>query len=340
MPKYVERYSLIVKKGNDSYYIPLKTPKGEIKEKVCIEQIDYVTSGYKNLEDFLLALKRQNVLTMIPDKVFIQYKDSGEIKTTDLIFDNNLIRSCSIDNLNQKIKGINGKDRVLTRTSELNEYIQIIKSYMVGQTSYKSIMRSKIFPYHIKNYIKQYIELDKKITFTHTEQEEKKEIMKSIEYNLLKYEYLRKVIIWEKKYLNDLEKVKQKNPSLAFQMKLADYLENNNVEDEKWHDEYNKDIKEAQAYLEGLSHSSKEKFDSIHNGIYLEDEMLKEIILENFTVEQINKDPNITDKIIGLLGIDKVKSLSDEELYSLGFDVASFRNDYPDDEYANSSIRR
>lgn len=159
------------------------------------------------------------------------------------------------------------------------------------------------------------------------------EIMRNIENNMCKYSVLRKVVLWEKKYLYNLEKVKEKNPKIDNQIKMADYITDsllNVSKDEK----RKKDLEEAREFLKQLKTETvidNKKYDEIHSGLYIKDPLLKQYILENFSIEEINTDINISDKIINLLGIEKVKSLSDEELYSLGFDVTRFRQDHSDD---------
>ena len=204
---------------------------------------------------------------------------------------------------------------------------------MFNPTSLNSIKRSKIFPYHLKYLILDYIELDSKPDKSPVVYADMSEIMRSIENNMCKYSVLRKVVLWEKKYLYNLEKVKEKNPKIDNQIKMADYITDsllNASKDEK----RKKDLEEAREFLEQLKKETvidNKKYDEIHSGLYIKDPLLKQYILENFSIEEINTDINISDKIINLLGIEKVKSLSDEELYSLGFDVTRFRQDYPDD---------
>lgn len=327
----VAKYWIEVVNNNEIHKIKLQMKNGEVKERLCIEQIDYMTSTMKNKEEFLTNLLKAGFLQTNATDVYIAYNVSKAKQKTDLIFNNKLINSCAIDSYNKKLANVPNPS--LDKTDLLITYIKQLKFYMFNPTSLNSIKRSKIFPYHLKYLILDYIELDSKPDKSPVVYADMSEIMRSIENNMCKYSVLRKVVLWEKKYLYNLEKVKEKNPKIDNQIKIADYITDsllNASNDEK----RKRDLEEAREFLEQLKKETEidnKKYDEIHSGLYIKDPLLKQYILENFSIEEINTDINISDKIVNLLGIEKVKSLSDEELYSLGFDVTRFRQDHSDD---------
>lgn len=327
----VAKYWIEVVNKNEIHKIKLQMENGEVKERLCIEQIDHKTSTMKNKEEFLKNILKTGFLQTNATDVYIAYNASKAKQKTDIIFNNKLINSCAIDSYNKKLANIPNPS--LDKTDLLITYIKQLKFYMFNPTSLNSIKRSKIFPYHLKYLILDYIELDSKPDKSPVVYADMSEIMRNIENNMCKYSVLRKVVLWEKKYLYNLEKVKEKNPKIDNQIKMADYITDsllNASKDEK----RKKDLEEAREFLEQLKTETvidNKKYDEIHSGLYIKDPLLKQYILENFSIEEINTDINISDKIINLLGIEKVKSLSDEELYSLGFDVTRFRQDHSDD---------
>lgn len=327
----VAKYWIEVVNNNEIHKIKLQMKNGEVKERLCIEQIDYMTSAMKNKEEFLTSLLKAGFLQTNATDAYIAYNASKVKQKTDLIFNNKLINSCAIDSYNKKLANV--PNPALDKTDLLISYIKQLKFYMFNPSSLNSIKRSKIFPFHLKYLILDYIELDSKPDKSPVVYADMSEIMRNIENNMCKYSVLRKVILWEKKYLYNLEKVKEKNPKIDNQIKIADYITDsllNASNDEK----RKRDLEEAREFLEQLKKETEidnKKYDEIHSGLYIKDPLLKQYILENFSIEEINTDINISDKIINLLGIEKVKSLSDEELYSLGFNVTRFRQDYSDD---------
>ena len=335
----VAKYWIEVVNNNEIYKIKLQMKNGEVKERLCIEQIDYMTSTMKNKEEFLTSLLKAGFLQTNATDIYIAYNASKAKQKTDLIFNNKLINSCAKDSYNKKLANVPNPS--LDKTDLLNSYIKQLKFYMLNSSSLNSIKRSRIFPFHLKYLILDYMELDSKPDKSPVVYADMSEIMSNIEKEMQNYVVLRNVVLWEKKYLNNLEKVKEKNSNIDNQIKLADYINEKLLEEEQKM-QRKKDLEDAKKFLEHISQENDEylqrfseednkKHDEIHSGLYIKDPLLKQYILENFSIEEINTDINISDKIINLLGIEKVKSLSDEELYSLGFNVTRFRQDYSDD---------
>lgn len=338
MPEEAE-YWIEVVNNNEIHKIKLQMTNGEVKERIFIEQIDYMTSTMKNKEEFLTNLLKAGFLQTNVTDVYIAYIDSKTKQKTKLIFNNELINICSKNSYNKKAANVSKP--LLDKTDLLMSYIEQLKAYMLKQPSLNSIKRSKIFPYRLKKLILNYMELDNKTYKSSVVYANMSGIMSNIEKEMQNYVVLRNVVLWEKKYLNNLEKVTEKNSKIDNQIKLADYINEKLLEEEQKM-QRKKDLEDAKKFLEHISQENDEylqrfseednkKHDEIHSGLYIKDPLLKQYILENFSIEEINTDINISDKIINLLGIEKVKSLSDEELYSLGFDVTRFRQDYTDD---------
>ena len=214
----VAKYWIEVINNNEIHKIKLQMKNGEVKERLCIEQIDYMTSTMKNKEEFLTNLLKAGFLQTNATDVYIAYNASKNKQKTDLIFNNKLINSCAIDSYNKKLANVSNPS--LDKTDLLITYIKQLKFYMFNPTSLNSIKRSKIFPYHLKYLILDYIELDSKPDKSPIVYADMSEIMRSIENDMCKYSVLRKVVLWEKKYLYNLEKVKEKNPKIDNQIKI------------------------------------------------------------------------------------------------------------------------
>lgn len=334
----VARYWIEVVNNNEIYKVPLMSKDGKKLERLHLEQIDYMTSSMKDKSEFLTKLLKSGFLKTNATDVYIAYNANGSKQKKDLVFNNELLKKCSIDSLNKKMNNV--VNASLEKTNLLNNYIKQLKFYMFNPTSLNSIKRSKIFPYYLKKLILEYLELNGEIDKSPVIHSEMSTLMRCIENDICKYSELRDVILWEKKYLYNLEKVKEKNPKIDNQLKLVDYI-NDKLLLEEQESQRKKDLEDAKKflehisqedddYLQRISEEDNKKYNEIHTGLYIKDPLLKQYILENFSIEEINTDINISDKIIALLGIEKVKSLSDAELYSLGFDVTRFRQDYSD----------
>lgn len=151
----VAKYWIEVVNKNEIHKIKLQMKNGEVKERLCIEQIDYMTSTMKNKEEFLTNLLKAGFLQTNATDVYIAYNASKAKQKTDLIFNNKLINSCAIDSYNKKLANVPNPS--LDKTDLLINYIKQLKFYMFNPTSLNSIKRSKIFPYHLKYLILDYI---------------------------------------------------------------------------------------------------------------------------------------------------------------------------------------
>lgn len=212
----VAKYWIEVINDKEIYKVPIVSKTGEKIDRLTIEQIDYMTSSMKNKSEFLTNLLKKGFLKTNATDVYIAYNAKGSQQKTDLIFNSKLLNQCSIDSLNKKMHNVVNPS--LERTDLLNAYIKQLKFYMFNPTSLNSIKRSKIFPYYLKNLILEYIELDEKMDKSPVVYADMSEIMRSIENDMCKYTELRKVVLWEKKYLYNLEKVKEKNPQIDNQI--------------------------------------------------------------------------------------------------------------------------
>ena len=300
---FVCRYSLILEKDKEMKYVPFKDSEG-LTDKATLEQIDYVTSGFKNQEEFLMHLRDNGVLTQAPDKVYIIYKQGGEIKKKDVIYDSPMIHFASLSSLRHKK---NNEKEQIDQNQDIMNLIKRIKAYAISEKSFKSIKNSKLFPFHVRKVLEEYLEICNKNYKSPTEQFDLKEINNTITYRVLKkYSDFRSLILWERKYLSKLEEQKESQPDEYIQMNLVDYFEkkatNSEVEEEV--EEYDES--------EGIERTISERS--------FESNMGPEDMIENDTLKKfyIKYDGDI-ELIIEVLGEEFLESVSELDQYRCGY---------------------
>lgn len=316
---FVARYSLVLEKNKQLKYIPFKDSKG-LSDKATLEQIDSVTSQFENEEKFLMFLRNSNLLEEAPDKVYIIYKANGETKKLDIIYNSLMIKSAALSVVKQKSQ--NAAEIMIEKTLDINKFINKIKSYALNPESYRYIKSSKLFPYFIEKQIDAYLNVNKENYNTPTMQAEIKAASESIEYYALKdYKTFRTLFLWEQRYLKRLNDNKVSKTEEYTQMKLVDYYENNIDKKDDVRSEYEKDLEIA---YEELSKDVKRSYNE--NEIEISDDIIREVV--NDLMSTITPGtPEWSDTIIDLIGIEKLNSLSDIELFNMHLDIDKIRDE-------------
>lgn len=308
---FVKRYSLILEKNGEMKYVPFKNSEG-LTDKATLEQIDYVTSQFKNQEEFLIHLRNIGVLVEAFDKVYIAYNQNRQLMKKDIIYDCPIITFASLSSLRHKKQ--DDKVSLIDKNPDIMNLIKRIKAYAICPKSYKSMKNSKLFPYYVMEALEDYLNISSKNYKSSTEQFDLKEINDTITYCILKdYGELRKIILWERKYLKKLEDQKEKTPDEYTQMNLVDYFEMKviNPTNIKAKVEIEDEIEvydESEAIEKNISERSFEP----NKG--------PEDMIENSTLKEfyVKYDGDI-ELIREILGDDFFDSVSEEDQYRCGY---------------------
>lgn len=300
---FVCRYSLILEKDKEMKYVPFKNSDG-LTDKATLEQIDYVTSQFKNQEEFLMYLRNSGVLTEAPDKVYIIYNQNKQVMKKDLIYDSSMIHFASMSSLRHKK---NNEKEMIDQNQDIMNFIKRVKAYAINPESYKSIKNSKLFPYHVRQALEKYLEICSKNYKSPTEQFDLKEINEDITYRILKdYSEFRNLFLWERRYLNKLEKQKEKEPDEYTQINMVDYFEEKIMNPES--------VEEIEVYDES------EAIEKTISERSFEPNMGPEDMIENSTLREfyIKYDGDI-ERIVEVLGEDFLESVSELDQYRCGY---------------------
>ena len=301
---FVCRYSLILEKDKEMKYVPFKNSDG-MTDKATLEQIDYVTSQFKNQEEFLMHLRNSGILTEAPDKVYIGYKQDKEIKKKDIIYDSSIIRFASLSSLRHKKQGV--RNALIDQNQDIINLIKRVKSYAISEKSFKSIKSSKLFPFHVREALEEYIEMCNKNYKSPTEQFDLKEINDTITYRILKdYSEFRKLILWERKYLKKLEEQKEAQPDEYVQMNLVDYFEKKSTNPES--------VEKFEEYAES------ELGEKINYQVSLDTDLGTEDMIENSRLKEcyLEYDGDI-ERVLEVLGQDFLDSVSELDQDRCGY---------------------
>lgn len=301
---FVSRYYLILEKNGEMKYVRFKSDAG-LSIKATLEQIDYVTSQYKNQEEFLMYLKKNKILTEAPDKVYIGYNHSKQLMKKDVIYDSPIITFASLSSLRHKRQNV--KNALIDKNQNIINFIKRIKAYAIVQKSFDSIKKSKLFPFHVREALEEYLKISSKNYKSPTELFDLKEIDDTITYRILKdYSEFRNLVLWEQKYLKKLESQKEKAPEEYTQMNLVDYFEMKATNPE--------------VILEPETYDESEVVEKTISERSFDPEKGPEEMIENSILKEcyIKCDGDI-ELIIGILGEDYLEDLSDEDQYRCGY---------------------
>lgn len=301
---FVKRYSLILEKDGKMKYVPFKNSEGLI-DKATLEQIDYVTSQFKNQEEFLIHLRNNGVLTEVPDKIYITYNQDQQVMKKDVIYDSSIIHYASLSSLRHKRQ--NDKKAIIDKNQDILNLIKRVKAYAINPKSFKSIKSSKLFPFYVKEALEEYLEICSKNYKSPSEQFDLKQIDDTITYRILKdYREFRDLVLWERRYLSRLERQQEKAPEEFVQLNLVDYFEMKAtnlavVEEVEVHDE-------REAVEKTISERS------------FEPDKGPEEMIENSSLKEcyIKCDGDI-ELIVQILGEDFLEEVSEEDQYRCGY---------------------
>ncbi len=208
--------------------IPIKFQKdNELTDKFTLEELDSLTSGYKDQYDFFKTLKEHNIydnlfLDGIDKEFIIVYKNKGEYRKHDVIYNNSLLMSCAFEVRQEKKKHKQESEIVLTLTKELEAFIKQIKEYAVNNT--EGFMQSRLVSYRLKEVLEEYIILKQNMTYQSREEYEYlNDVKNKISKYIRNYKTLRKLIVWQQKNIYN----NKKNQKEEYIQQELDILEPN-----------------------------------------------------------------------------------------------------------------
>lgn len=322
------------RKQEGKYYKPCKECfplqfkiMGKVKDKFSIKEIDSLTCGFKNEDEFIEQLRKFGHHYINEDreeKLLLTNYYGGRLYEKQIIFDDRLLQSYAINNRDCKQNAY---------TEQLGEFISYIKSiatsdvtsdYLLNPTKVSSLSVDEksrlkyIFSPDIdkkqgiitilsryKNYMKEYefqhknnldtIEIERELLYVD------KEIKN---YFVENYQNLRKMIEWECAYKDILEKKVKETPDTFFQIALSSQLEQIAI-----YREYRNGISDRRSQVAVLSVDDAKDIYSREKGIRdIENEELLELysnggienVMENMSIDDIYSNPNDAE-IIGLI---------------------------------------
>lgn len=296
----VFRYSLMVIRDNEMGHVAFSNDS----TKALIEQIDYVTSIYKNIGEFFDYLRVNNCLTFNPYGAKITYRAKGEVRTKDLIFDNNLIHQAAKEMVRKKMR--DERNAKVSINEDIKNLISRIKSYALNPDIFKKMNSSKLFPYQAKKILEEYINLSKDNYRNITLQADLDEVNQRLEYNLSDYMNLRGVCLWEQKYLlSEQNKKELETEEVDNQINISEYYEKY-IQSAKTPDEleYERDMYNAAEELEKYAYESRIK---------------SEVEISNEQIKEIFETGGLT-ALFEEYGIELYDMLSYEEMIVVGID--------------------
>src|SRR5574344_2460149 len=153
------RYYLIAETNYGKKYIPLKY-HDVVYNKVGLELIDYLTSQYKDINDFTKSLMHSFKNLGVPTKIYIEYYVNKEARKQKLVLNNALIKSSSLEIFQKKEKKEKNPkiDLLDERKILIENLLSGIKTSdeRINKEHYIQFMNSDLFDLHIKNLFKEY----------------------------------------------------------------------------------------------------------------------------------------------------------------------------------------
>ena len=240
----MELYSIIIERENekDQRALKIKTKDG-LKTKLELEEIDSLTSTFRDEDAFLTDIAKNGALPYIPEKCFIGYYNNGELKKINIIYNSPIIHKIATDVIHKINKGFKKEQIFLEPNNDIKDLIRKIKDLAVNDGSELRFMyTSKIFSKYEYDILVIYRQL--KINFNTDLQnciinEENlkllEELSKKIDKMILKYNLYRKIYLWNRKYKNKQEKNETKESDYN-QMELSDFMVINNKQESTMED--------------------------------------------------------------------------------------------------------
>ncbi len=156
------------------------------KSDFRLDEIDFITSGYKNEEDFAQELKKQNVDLSSVGNFFITHRYRTLIEDT-VVYDSPLLKMCAKQVELKRKDGYLDSEIWLTRSDEILEFVKKIQGYLEDDKIYAELLSLDLNPNLIMGF-KEY-------------KKNSKRRINSIYEGCLKYGNLRKLVVWEKEHL-------------------------------------------------------------------------------------------------------------------------------------------
>lgn len=314
----IYRYSLILESGNgEKRYVNFSNGRS----KATLEQIDFITSQYANMNDFLTSLQKQITFDFIPHKVYIAYQYMGEEKKLDLIYNNQKINRISLHVLRKKARNSKDVSIEFINRDLISVYRELIELLSNEYTSNVLLGSKRILPYRLTEFLKEYARMSESTSTTR--EAELRDISASIKSELSKYKIYRDTQIGLLKLYKKLPKQTieaEKNLENYTQMHLSDFMNFDTIDSTE---EIIQRLEENESVLrtlisEGLDYEGLSNINDHENIIVqIEDQDLRE------AYQMCGEDP---DAIINYLGIDKVSALSAKDKYLVGLNQEDIDN--------------
>lgn len=202
---------------------------GKLLEKFNLEDFDAMTCGYECEEAFLEELRTcslyRNIIDNSKETLIIIHKSKGVPIESPVVYNNLFLKRQASFVRNKRKLGL--KETLLDDSSELQEFISKIKSYALNNDAYRYMINSPDIDYMMSKYLSEFVKLSNKDFKTFDEEADLDDISNQITYRMRKYSVLRKMVVWEQKYLRskkyhrDVERLKYKinkefdNPELT-----------------------------------------------------------------------------------------------------------------------------
>ncbi len=166
-----------------------------------IEDVDYITSGFKNEADFMSSLDFDfDGFSFSDNHILMTHVYTG-LKEDSIIYDNPLLRKCAFEVKSKKKIGYTDNEIWLTRSDELLDFIKRLTEYIKKERSAQEILKLSLSPKLMLGISRYRDDYNKHVT------KREKSNFNIIYSGCLKYSNLRKLIVWEQKHLaNQKEK--------------------------------------------------------------------------------------------------------------------------------------
>lgn len=301
------RYSVYVRTKNDLYTIPFETG-GKTKDKTDIELFDiYFNYKVRDVDEFLSKMNKQGKIKGTPLECFIGYKFNGEIKKKPIII-NQVLGNAAVSYAVNKKNAKDKKHVYIDNKSYIKDFIDSIVDLGVNNNdAFKSMFKSKDFPKHVYDLINDYRKTLKKKAVEEKEygiriykyDDDIKEILNQINYNIRKYNYFRSIFVWKDNYLKK-DTIKNTDNGYIYEMDLLDWANMNkeqtsaDIEEELTEDE----LDEVNDFYQGYKNQYSIELSNANIDYYFKHGGL-EAVLANCDLEEIESLSNEEKNYIG-----------------------------------------
>lgn len=159
-----------------------------------LDEIDFITSGYKDENDFAQELKKQNIDLSSTGNFFITHR-YRTLKEDMVVYDSPLLNMCAKQVGLKKNAGYLDSEIWLTRCDEILEFVKKILGYLEDDKIFNELLNLDLNPNLI-------------MSFKEYKKNSQRRKIDSIYEGCLRYGNLRKLVVWEKEHLTKEKKKK------------------------------------------------------------------------------------------------------------------------------------